>query len=94
MGKTAAISKGGVGVNANVPKTDGAKSVAQKKPRKTSVLEFARQVRVEIGRITWPTRRETTITTIMVFVMVLFCSVFFLIADQIIIWGVRAILGG
>jgi preprotein translocase subunit SecE len=55
--------------------------------------EFAREVRREVTRVTWPTRKETMITTAMVFVMVIVASIFFLIVDQVIAFGVRTILG-
>jgi len=55
--------------------------------------EFAREVRREVTRVTWPTRKETMITTAMVFVMVIVASIFFLIVDQVIGFGVRTILG-
>lgn len=48
---------------------------------KTSPGEFIRQVRLEVSKVTWPTRKETTITTIMVFIMVAILSVFFLLVD-------------
>jgi preprotein translocase subunit SecE len=60
---------------------------------KTSPGEFVRQVRQEMARVTWPTRKETTVTTIMVFVMVLVLAVFFFTVDQILSLGVRLILG-
>ena len=60
---------------------------------KTSPLEFVRQVRQEINKVTWPTRKETIITTILVFVMVFICAVFFLVIDRILSWGVSLILG-
>ena len=93
MLKTADFGKGGVGVKAKLPKADTDKPAPVKTAKKTSVSEFARQVRTEVGRITWPTRKETGITTLMVFLMVLFCAIFFLVTDQIIIWVVRAIIG-
>jgi preprotein translocase subunit SecE len=60
---------------------------------KTNPFEFLQQVRSEGAKVTWPTRKETMITTAMVFVMVVLASVFFLVVDQVIGWGVRAILG-
>jgi preprotein translocase subunit SecE len=60
---------------------------------KTNPFEFLQQVRSEASKVTWPTRKETTITTAMVFVMAVLASVFFLVVDQIIGWGVRTILG-
>ncbi|MBP9692590.1 MAG: preprotein translocase subunit SecE [Alphaproteobacteria bacterium] len=60
---------------------------------KTSPFEFMRQVRQEASKVTWPTRKETTITTIMVFLMVFICAIFFLVIDRILSWGVALILG-
>lgn len=57
------------------------------------VGQFIKEVRQEAGRVTWPTRKETTIGTVMVFVMVLVMSVFFMFVDQIIQWALRIILG-
>ena len=54
---------------------------------------FMRQVRQEVGKVTWPTRKETAVTTAMVFVMVTLAAIFFLIVDQIISLGVQEILG-
>ena len=47
-------------------------------------FKFLQEVRAEASKVTWPTRRETMITTVMVFIMVAVSSVFFLAADQII----------
>ena len=58
-----------------------------------SPVEFLRQVRQEVGRVTWPTRKETTITTGMVFVMVILAAVFFFLVDLGLGRGVRLILG-
>lgn len=43
--------------------------------------------------MTWPTRRETAVTTVMVFVMVFLAAVFFFLADQVLSWGVGVLLG-
>ena len=51
---------------------------------KFSPFKFLQEVRSETDKVTWPTRRETTITTIMVFVMVAVSSIVFLVADQLI----------
>jgi len=45
-------------------------------------FEFIQQVRAEASKVVWPTRRETLITTGMVFLMVAFTSLFFLVADE------------
>ena len=58
-----------------------------------SPFKFLQEVRSETAKVTWPTRRETTITTIMVFVMVAMASVFFFAADQIIRILVTFLLG-
>ena len=51
---------------------------------KFSPFKFMQEVRAETDKVTWPTRRETAITTAMVFVMVLVSAVFFFLADQVI----------
>jgi preprotein translocase subunit SecE len=56
-------------------------------------LKFAQEVRVEVGRVSWPTRNETAITTLMVFVMAAIAAVFFLVADQLMGLGVSLLLG-
>ena len=58
-----------------------------------SPFKFLQEVRSETAKVTWPTRRETTITTIMVFVMVALASIFFFAADQIIRYLVTLVLG-
>jgi preprotein translocase subunit SecE len=60
---------------------------------KTSPAEFIRQVRQEVSKVTWPTRKETGITTLMVFIFVAIMAVFFLVVDQIAAFLVRLILG-
>jgi preprotein translocase subunit SecE len=47
-------------------------------------FEFMQEVRAEGSKVTWPTRRETIITTIMVFIFVAVTSVFFLFIDQVL----------
>ena len=54
---------------------------------------FVREVRQEVSKVTWPTRKETGITTAMVFVMVLIMSIFFLVSDIVIGWAVDTVLG-
>lgn len=60
---------------------------------KTSPFEFLQQVRAEASKVTWPTRKETMVTTGMVFLMVVVASLFFLLSDQIIRWVVGLVLG-
>ena len=54
----------------------------------TNPLQFIQQVRSEISKVVWPTRREVLITTAMVFVMAALMSVFFTIVDM----GIREVL--
>ena len=60
---------------------------------KTSPIEFFQQVRQEVSRVTWPSRKETMVTTAMVFVMVFIAAVFFFVVDQMFSAGVRLIFG-
>jgi len=55
-------------------------------------LQFLQEVRSEANKVTWPSRRETLITTVLVLVMVLFTSLFFLAVDQSLRLAVRFIL--
>jgi len=58
-----------------------------------SPLKFMQEVRQEVAKVTWPSRREVFVTTIMVFVMVFLAGIFFLLVDQTIAWIVRHVLG-
>ena len=60
---------------------------------KTNAAEFVQQVRQELSRVTWPTRKETTVTTAMVFVMVFIAAAFFFVVDQMLSYGVRVLFG-
>ena len=60
---------------------------------KTNPFEFLQQVRAEGSKVTWPTRKETMITTVMVFIMAVLASIFFLAVDMVMRWGVGLILG-
>jgi preprotein translocase subunit SecE len=59
---------------------------------KTNPFTFLQQVRTEVSKVTWPTRGETVTTTIMVFIMVIFAALFFFLIDQLLGWGVGALL--
>ena len=60
---------------------------------KSNPFVFLQQVRAEASKIVWPSRRETMISTAMVVVMAFFAAIFFLIADQVISLGIKALLG-
>ncbi|WP_196793550.1 preprotein translocase subunit SecE [Bartonella tamiae] len=55
---------------------------------KTNPITFLKQVRAETAKVTWPTRRETTVSTIMVVLMASLAAAFFFVADQILSFGV------
>ena len=55
-------------------------------------VKFLQEVRQEVGKVTWPSRQETLISTVMVLGMVFLASMFFLAADQVIAFLVQAVL--
>ena len=60
---------------------------------KTSPAKFLRQVRQEVNKVTWPTRKETAVTTAMVFVMVTLASIFLMSVDWVFAQLVQLVLG-
>ena len=60
---------------------------------KTDLVQFFREVRQEASKVTWPTRKETTISTGMVLLMVVMAAIFFLVVDELLSFGVRFFLG-
>ena len=60
---------------------------------RTTPAQFFRQVRQEASKVTWPSRKETTITTAMVFVMVVLASLFFLVVDWVLGQLVKLLFG-
>ena len=60
---------------------------------KTSPAQFMKEVRQETSKVTWPTRKETGISTAMVFVMVILAAIFFFLVDQLLSVGVRVLFG-
>ena len=59
---------------------------------RTNPAQFIQQVRAEASKVVWPTRRETMLTTVMVFIMATIAAIFFFIIDQIIGLGIDQIL--
>jgi preprotein translocase subunit SecE len=55
--------------------------------------QFIREVRQEASKVTWPTRKETGVTSAMVFLMVFLAAIFFLAVDQLLAVGIRLVLG-
>ena len=60
---------------------------------KTNPAQFIQEVRQEVSRVTWPSRKETLTTTAMVFVMVFIAAGFFFLIDQMFSAGVRLVFG-
>ena len=60
---------------------------------RVSPFKFLQEVRAEAQKVTWPTRRETMITTLMVFIMAGLAGIFFFLADQLIRVLVTLVLG-
>ena len=59
---------------------------------KTNPFEFFQQVRNETSKVTWPSRRETLITTVMVFVFTAVAAIYFLVVDWVIRTGMSTLL--
>ena len=59
---------------------------------RTNPLQFIQQVRAETAKITWPNRRETMLTTVMVMIMASVFAAFFFMVDLIIRFGLEAVL--
>lgn len=60
---------------------------------KVSPLQFYRQVKQEVKKVTWPTKNEVIKTSIMVMIIVAIASTFFFFVDQILGWVVKLVLG-
>lgn len=59
----------------------------------TNPLQFLQQVRSEVAKVVWPTRRELITTTLMVFAMALLAAIFFFFVDWTIRQGLQFVLG-
>lgn len=60
---------------------------------KTNPFQFMQQVRAETAKVTWPTRREVLVTTVMVFIMATLTAIFFFLVDLLIRTGLGGLLG-
>ncbi len=56
-------------------------------------VQFIQQVRAEVSKVVWPTRREVLLTTVMVFIMAALTAVFFAMVDLVIRFGLQSLLG-
>lgn len=59
----------------------------------TNPFKFMQEVRAEVSKVIWPTRREVLLTTVMVFIMATLTAIFFAIVDLIIRSGLEGVLG-
>ncbi len=59
----------------------------------TNPIQFIQQVRSEVSKITWPTRREVLLTTVMVFALSALAALFFGLVDIVIRFGLQSLLG-
>ena len=60
---------------------------------RTSPIEFFSQVRTEVSKVTWPSRKETILSATMVLVMAILAMVFFFLVDLFLNWAVRLLMG-
>ncbi len=61
---------------------------------KTNPAEFLQEVREEANKVTWPTRKELMVSTVMVLIMVALASLFFTVADAVIKFGTEWLFFG
>ena len=61
--------------------------------RRASPMQFLQEVRRETSKITWPSWKETWLTTVMVFIMVALTMVFFFFVDSVLAYGERLLIG-
>jgi preprotein translocase subunit SecE len=73
----------------------GGKELPAPAPRaRGGLFQFVREVRREgIDKVTWPTFKETYLTTMMVFIMVALTMVFFFVVDWLLAYGERLLIG-
>lgn len=59
----------------------------------TNPFTFLQQVRAEVSKVVWPTRRETVVTTIMTLILVFLTAIFFFLVDQVLSYGTSLVFG-
>jgi len=84
-------NKGGQAKAASGGAEPAAQDTAPK--RKSNPFQFAQEVRQETAKVTWPTRNETLVTTVMVFIMVFLAGIFFFLVDTVWRWVFGFIFG-
>jgi preprotein translocase subunit SecE len=70
-----------------------ADNVAKEKKKRVSPGKFVEQVRSEVRKVTWPTKNEWFVTSVMVFIMVMLAAVFFFLVDTVIGKAIQFIIG-
>ncbi len=80
---------GGAGASKTI---EGKADEQPRKKKKTSPLEFIQQVRAEGSKVTWTSRNETMVSTVMVLIMVAIMALFFFLVDQLLRYGVCSLL--
>jgi preprotein translocase subunit SecE len=60
---------------------------------RTNPIQYIQQVRAEVSKVVWPTRREVLLTTVMVFILSALTALFFSLVDLTIQFGLRSVLG-
>ena len=93
MAKASSGAKSGGGKTPSANPAGAKSSGAKPGGGRVGPLAFLRQVRQEASRVTWPSRKETWIASLMVFIMVAVTAVFFFVADQALAFVVRLLLG-
>ena len=58
-----------------------------------NAVKFYKEVKQEGKKVTWPTRKEVTVTTVIVFILVIIIALFLMLADTVVSAGIEAILG-
>ena len=58
----------------------------------TNPIQFVQQTRAEVSKISWPSRREVALTTVMVFLLAIVAATFFFFVDFVIRTGLTAVL--
>ena len=80
-------------VGGSTPSTPAKKKELIKIMAKFRPVKYVQEVKNEMDKVTWPSRRETTVTSIMVLIFVFIAAIFFLLSDQLLSWVVGLILG-
>jgi len=75
------------------PRSGPQKGFERSTMAKVNPAQFIRQVRQEVSKVSWPSRKETGVGTLMVFIMVFLAAAFFFLVDLGLSWGVQWILG-